>query len=136
MLVISNRLLKGSVVWLLVLIISCKTSNSQNQGQVNTSNDKICNFWYHSFEETNENVKVYRPSTYNFPRARAREGLEIKPNGEVIAHRIGMADEPVQIAGKWKKIRENYYEIFLQNQEKIILEIQNLSAEKMIVKNQ
>ena len=41
----------------------------------------ISKFWIHSYEEDTEDVRVYRPRSYDFPLSRGRTGFEIKKNG-------------------------------------------------------
>lgn len=48
--------------------------------------------WIHSHEEDKGDVKVYRPSTFNFPISRGRDGFEIMQNGTFIVYGIGKAD--------------------------------------------
>src|SRR5438067_5415234 len=48
--------------------------------------------WIHSHEEDKGDVKVYRPSTFNFPLSRGRDGFEIMQNGTFIMYSIGKAD--------------------------------------------
>jgi hypothetical protein len=57
--------------------------------------------WGHSFEEDYDDVKVYRPSTYDFPLARGRAGLEIRADGSFIDWAIGPTDAPQEISGYW-----------------------------------
>ena len=48
--------------------------------------------WIHSHEEDKGDVKVFRPSTFNFPLSRLRDGFEILENGTFIKYDIGKAD--------------------------------------------
>ena len=57
--------------------------------------------WGHSFEEDHDDVLVYRPSDYDFPRARGRDGLEFRPDGTFVDWAIGRADANVARDGVW-----------------------------------
>ncbi len=63
---------------------------------------EIFKHWIHSYEEDTEDVQVFRPSDYKFPRARGRYGFEIKEDGEFIQYRIGPTDRPEKVLGRWK----------------------------------
>lgn len=60
--------------------------------------------WIHSHEEDNttEGYRTYRPSSYNFPPSRGRDGFEIKKNGVVLAHPIAPTDGNLTVERKWK----------------------------------
>jgi hypothetical protein len=57
--------------------------------------------WLHSHEEDKDDVLVYHPSTFNFPRSRGRRGFEIKKSGEFIRHGIAPDDRPNKSYGQW-----------------------------------
>ena len=59
--------------------------------------DCIYKHWIHSHEEDTEDKKVYRPSTFEFPPSRGRDGFEIKENGEFI----------LSFPGTYRQVREN-----------------------------
>lgn len=50
--------------------------------------------WWHSFEEDHDDVRVYRPEGFDFPPARGRRGLELRPDGTCIEFTIGRGDAP------------------------------------------
>lgn len=58
--------------------------------------------WIHSREEDTESVKVYRPSNYDFPPSRGREGFDLKENGEFVQYGIAPTDRPQTVKGQWK----------------------------------
>lgn len=58
--------------------------------------------WGHSFEEDADNITVYRPSEFNFPRARGRAGIEFKADGAFIDWTIGPVDAQSPIPGYWR----------------------------------
>lgn len=62
---------------------------------------EIYRVWMHSAEEDTETVEVYRPEGFDFPRARGREGFEVKPKGVFVLHAIAPTDGIERIVGKW-----------------------------------
>jgi hypothetical protein len=63
--------------------------------------DCIYKHWTHSNEEDSEDKKVYRPSTFEFPQSRGRDGFEIKENGEFILYIMGRTDKSEKIFGNF-----------------------------------
>lgn len=63
--------------------------------------DNIFQNWKHSFEEDAGGITVYRPASYNFPRARGRAGLEFRRDGTLIEWSAGPADAPKGLPGRW-----------------------------------
>lgn len=64
--------------------------------------NEIFRKWMHSFEEDTEGIKVYRPTEYDFPPARGRDGIEFRPDGVFIDWGIGPTDASRGINGHWK----------------------------------
>ncbi len=58
--------------------------------------------WIHAHEEDSETHRVYRPSNYNFPRSRGREGLTFYRNGAFELRKTGKTDRPEKIIGDWE----------------------------------
>jgi hypothetical protein len=58
--------------------------------------------WVHSREEDTEEIMVFRPATFEFPRSRGRNGFEIKEDGVFVLYTIGATDGPRAIRGTWK----------------------------------
>ena len=63
---------------------------------------EIYKHWIHSHEEDTNEEKVFRPSSYDFPLSRGREGFEIKDNGEFIKYSIAPDDRSKKVVGHWK----------------------------------
>jgi hypothetical protein len=61
----------------------------------------IYKHWIHSHEEDKADKKVYRPSTFEFPPSRGRDGFEIRENDEFILYITGPADKPEKILGNF-----------------------------------
>jgi hypothetical protein len=64
--------------------------------------NEIFRKWQHSFEEDADDVHVYRPVEYNFPRARGRAGIEFGPDGRFTEWTIGPADAQRGLPGQWR----------------------------------
>ena len=62
----------------------------------------LFNRWVHSREEDTDEIMVFRPATFKFPRSRGRDGLEIREDGVFLLHTIAETDGLRTIAGKWK----------------------------------
>jgi hypothetical protein len=63
--------------------------------------DCIYKHWIHSHEEDTEDKKVYRPSTFEFPPSRGRDGFEIRENGEFVLSFPGPTDRSEKIIGNF-----------------------------------
>ena len=63
--------------------------------------DCVYKYWIHSHEEDTQDKKVYRPSTFEFPQSRGRDGFEIRENGEFILYIMGPTDRPEKIFGNF-----------------------------------
>lgn len=92
--------------------------------------------WLHSYEEDTKDIKIYRPSSFNFPRGWGRSGMKIDKNGGFILFDIAPNDAIVQIPGKWHQISDGKLEISFPAGEKddITIEIEELNTEILKVK--
>jgi hypothetical protein len=63
--------------------------------------------WLHAFEEDAAGIRSYRPTGAPMPRARGREGLELRPDGTFADIRIGRDDRSQQVTGRWHHVGEN-----------------------------
>ncbi|MFF0817919.1 hypothetical protein ACFYVR_22550 [Rhodococcus sp. NPDC003318] len=61
----------------------------------------VCGRWRHSFEEDHDDVRVYRPAGFDFPRARGRGGIEFRPDGTFVDWAVGPADANEPREGTW-----------------------------------
>jgi hypothetical protein len=64
--------------------------------------DCLFKAWRHSREEDAEGVEVYRPTNYNFPLSRGRDGIELRRDGTFVSMGPGPDDRTVPIAGAWR----------------------------------
>lgn len=69
--------------------------------------DCVYKYWIHSHEEDTEDKKVYRPSTFEFPQSRGRDGFEIRENGEFILYIMRSTDRPEKIFGNFSLAANN-----------------------------
>ncbi len=93
------------------------TSNAQGMGCSDELPKEIFKHWIHSYEEDTKELKVFRPSSYNFPPARGRMGLELKENGEFIQSGIGPTDRPTKGSGRWKAEGKDKIIVYLEDKE-------------------
>ena len=61
----------------------------------------VYKYWIHSYQEDTEDKIVYRPSTFEFPQSRGRDGFETRENGEFILYIMGPTDRPEKIFGNF-----------------------------------
>lgn len=71
-------------------------------GQDSSRTKNIVGKWKHSHEEDVGKFQIYRPSGYNFPLSRGREGFEIIADGTFILYRISPNDSMDKMEGKWR----------------------------------
>jgi hypothetical protein len=92
--------------------------------------------WIHSREEDTEFEKVYRASTYKFPRSRGRNGFEIRGNGEVILYKIGPTDKSEEVYGTFTFDDSNNLEVNTKKgtPERIIMTILSCEGDKLVIK--
>jgi hypothetical protein len=93
----------------------------------------IFQHWIHSREEDTEKVKVYRPSNYQFPPSRGRDGFELKKDGEFIQYGIGATDRPQKITGTWTE-EDNQIKISWENQNQRSYTMQIVSCDERLLK--
>ncbi|NMG06887.1 hypothetical protein [Brasilonema sp. UFV-L1] len=63
---------------------------------------QIFQSWISSYEEDEEDVRVYRTAEFQFPPARFREKLNFKENGEFILTVPAATDGDQEILGTWE----------------------------------
>jgi len=92
--------------------------------------------WIHSFEESDDEVDVYRPQGFAFPPAFGRRGLEIKNNGDFVLHAIGPADGTVAIPGHWTAEGPDQINVCLQDHTAFTLTILSVDDEVLRIKRE
>jgi hypothetical protein len=93
-----------------LLLVACAGSTPA-QAPVQPFDSALFKHWIHSFEEDTTSARVYRPKGYAFPRARGREGFELKENGEYVRYDIGRGDGSVGVKGTWKQVGPRLIEV-------------------------
>jgi len=109
------RLLFFSLILLFVAVLS-----AGGMGKNSDLPQVIFKHWTHSYEEDTKDVKVFRPSHYDFPRARGRGGFEIKKNGEFVQYRIGRTDRIERSSGHWKAGSKGKIIVYLKTDNGIV----------------
>lgn len=68
---------------------------------------RIIGEWFHSHEEDSPGVAVYRPSSFEFPRARMpRESITFSAGGRAAVGAPGPADRADRTPGHWSLVGE------------------------------
>jgi len=93
--------------------------------------------WIHSYEEDTPGLKVYRPSSFDFPPGWSRKGMEFKQDGNFILYDIAPNDMRMEVLGNWEPMSNNNLKISFQSgkKESYILEIEKLSPNILKIRN-
>ena len=84
------------------IILSFLLTTCNHQSQIPTQNiDDLCQCWKYSYEESEDNLKIYRPCDYDFPPSRGREGMTFAMDKTFIYSAIAPTDGFVQLNGNW-----------------------------------
>ncbi len=91
--------------------------------------------WIHSYEEDTKDLKVYRPSSFDYPLGWGRAGMKFKEDGCITLYEIAPNDKQIQIQGIWKQVSKELFEITFPSGEKetFIIEIKKLKPEILII---
>jgi hypothetical protein len=68
-----------------------------------TQDEQLFRRWGHSFEEDHDDVRVYRPVGFDFPRARGRGGIEFHSDGTYTDWTVGAGDARQPRRGRWRR---------------------------------
>jgi hypothetical protein len=90
--------------------------------------------WMHSFEEDHDDVAVYRPSSYEFPRARGRDGLEFASDGSFTEWAAGRGDARQPVPGRWRAGDADRLEVSTERSGAQVLEIVHLGPDRLEVR--
>jgi hypothetical protein len=115
----------GKILLLVVMMNGCSTPGQQKE---------LYQHWIHSHEEDNteKGYRTYRPSSYNFPPSRGRDGFEIKDDGTAIDHPIAPTDGNLTVQRRWKV--QNDQLIIEDDKEASRFEIISVGPDKLVVK--
>ena len=94
----------------------------------------IFQHWIHSREEDIETIRVYRPSDYEFPPSRGRDGFEFRENGGFIQYGIGPTDRAQRIIGTWTAEGENQIRVSLKAEQEESYTMQVVSCNESLLK--
>lgn len=86
-----------------VIIFSFFLMTCNNQSIILTQSiDDLCQCWKYSYEESEEDMKIYRPCDYNFPPSRGREGMTFMTNKKFVYNAIAPTDGFMELKGNWE----------------------------------
>ena len=109
----------NSFKYIFILVMCISSCHSKKTVVENTAGSpELLNHWIHSYEEDNAGIMFFRPSSYNFPLSRGREGLEFLPGGEFHHHMIGTNDQIIVYQGNWLIRGKNIISISYDNPDK------------------
>jgi hypothetical protein len=93
--------------------------------------------WMHSYEEDAGDLKIYRPSTFDFPLGWGRDGMTFNKDGGFLLHDIAPNDTMMHINGFWEATCKTRLEISFPSGEKeaFILEIKELNSKVLKIIN-
>lgn len=57
--------------------------------------------WVRSQEDDTEDELVFRPESYEFPPARGRTAIDLRPDGTYVESSPGPVDVPEEHTGRW-----------------------------------
>lgn len=66
------------------------------------SGDALVGRWVHSHEEDTDDLRVYRPADFSFPRSRGRTSIDLREDGTYSRRAPGPVDVPVETGGQWR----------------------------------
>ena len=91
--------MKGYHLFLILLLASACSSTKRAEKAFGES---IFQHWVHVHEEDQDGYRAFRPSGYDLPPSRGREGFEIRRDGNFMHYPIGAADRPGEASAKWR----------------------------------
>lgn len=116
-----------------VIVLSILSLGCSNEAKSEVSSEMF-KHWTHSHEEDSEGIKVYRPSGYNFPPSRGRDGFELKENGEFIRYGVGATDKQEAVVGTWIAEGENKIQVSFDPQNNQSFTIDIVSSDENVLK--
>lgn len=126
---LSRRKFIASLFLLSMVSLGCLENEMKNELP-----PAIFQYWIHSREEDIETVRVYRPSDYEFPPSRGRDGFEFRENGEFIQYGIGPTDRLQRIRGTWTAEGENQIRVSFKADQQESYTIQVVSCDESLLK--
>jgi hypothetical protein len=65
------------------------------------SEESLHGRWVRSHEDDTEGELVFRPASYDFPPARGRTSIDLRPDGSYVESAPGPVDVPEEHTGRW-----------------------------------
>ena len=90
--------------------------------------------WLHAHEEDAPGHEVFRPATHPLPPARGRSGYEFLPDGRLARIGSGPTDRSTVAEGTWTVDPDGRLRIRVSGQPEDVLEISELTGDRLIVK--
>jgi hypothetical protein len=95
------------------------------------SEEQLFRRWGHSFEEDHDDVAVYRPAEYDFPRARGRDGIEFRPDGSYIDWVVGPGDAREPRGGRWRTEGDGRIRVTTAADEERLVEFLSVTPDRL-----
>ena len=95
------------------------------------SEEQLFRRWGHSFEEDHDDVAVYRPAEYDFPRARGRDGIEFRPDGSYIDWVVGPGDAREPRGGRWRTEGDGRIRVTTAADEERLVEVLSVTPDRL-----
>ena len=87
--------------------------------------------WGHSFEEDHDDVRVYRPADFDFPRARGRAGIEFHPDGSYTDWVVGAGDAPRAVDGHWRRGGDRTFQVTTPDGDERVVEVVEVAPDRL-----
>jgi hypothetical protein len=94
-------------------------------------NEQLFKRWGHSFEEDHDDVVVYRPADFDFPRARGRDGIEFQPDGTYIDWVVGRGDAREPRPGQWRLEGDGRLRLTTADGQERVVEVGQLTPDRL-----
>ena len=98
---------------------------------MSASEEQLLRRWGHSFEEDHDDVAVYRPAEYDFPRARGRDGIEFRPDGSYIDWVVGPGDAREPRGGRWRLEGDGRIRVTTEADQERVVEVLSVSPDRL-----
>ena len=127
--------MKHFTILLIILIsfIACKTKKPASSKAID---EKIFTSWVHEGEKDSDSTRQYRPSNYELPPSRGRQGFTIEKNGNFTLKDIAPTCGLESFEGKWiQEQNRNFMVSFPKKAEKYFkFEIVSIEKDLLIIK--
>lgn len=95
------------------------------------SQEQLFRRWSHSFEEDHDDVVVYRPADFDFPRARGRGGIEFRADGSYIDWVVGRGDAREPRRGRWRLDDDGRLRLSTTADQQRVVEVVQVTPERL-----